>query len=268
MRRTLLMALIALLAAGCDFGKRERDAAEAEHIANVEAAKQCDAKLKGLKRVPIAGTGGKLFLDAERLPNWAISRGFRQGDECGVVQLGWAYEIFYWTGKEITPAAAWLKAGHSLAERPGPQDWIPLGAMVFFGQSIDCKKNPDGCVKEPPVVDETGMIRLKNYPLDAWPIRDPKVQGQNLYSLSLREWPMENGRPRGLNCTGGVSGKSEAEIESHLVSISCELDFPQFKFKAGSARVGFSSKDFKRITPALQALQKYLNDSIFEGEQK
>lgn len=267
MKNILVFLLAPMLLFGCDFGGTDREAAEAIYEANAEAAKQCEAKLRELKRVPIAGTGGRLFLDAERLPNSAISRGFRQGDECGVVQLGWAYEIFYWTGKEIIPAAVWLKAGHSLAERPGPQDWMPLGAMVHLGQPIDCKKNTARCVEVPPIVDETGMIRLKNYPLDAWPVRDPKVQGLNIYGLSLREWPMDNGRPRGLNCTGGVSGKSEAEIERRLASISCELDFPQFQFKAGSARVGFSSKDFKRITPALLALQQYLNDSITEGVQ-
>ncbi|MDO9010120.1 MAG: hypothetical protein Q7U80_18025, partial [Thiobacillus sp.] len=54
--------------AGCDFGKKEREANEAIYKARAEAARQCEAKLKGLKRVPIANTGGKLFLDAERLP--------------------------------------------------------------------------------------------------------------------------------------------------------------------------------------------------------
>ena len=256
-----------LLLMGCDFGANERKAAEAIYKSNAEAANQCEAKLRDLKHVPIAGTEGRLFLDAERLPMWAIDRGYKSGDDCGVVQLGWAYEIFYWNGKEIIPQVVGSKGKYTSLNRPdNTQYWITLGALVRLGRSIECNKQLQ-CNEQLPPIDEVGVIRLKNYPLDAWPMPDPKTQRVNQYRLSLRDWPMENGRPRWLMCSGDVSGKTAVEIERRLESISCELDFSEFHFKAGSARVGFSSKEFKHITPALKAFQQYLNNSIIEKDQ-
>lgn len=265
-RQLWLLLFLLLLLTGCDFGNKEREAAEAIYKANAEAAKQCEAKLRGLKRVPIAGTGGRLFLDAERLPMWTISRGFRPGDECAATQLGWAYEIFYWNGKEIIPQVVGSKGKYTSLNRPdNTQYWITLGALVRIGQSIECNKQLQ-CNEQLPPIDEVGVIRLKNYSLDAWPMMpDPKTQRVNQYRLSLRDWPMEIGRPRWLMCSGDVSGKTAAEIERRLESISCELDFSEFHFKAGYARVGFSSKEFKHITPALKTLQQYLNESIIDG---
>lgn len=256
----ILFAVLGL--AGCDVG--DRNAAAAMNKANAEAAKQCEAKLKGLKHVPIVGTGGKLFLVAERLPSWAINREFRVGDECGASAIATETEMFYWTGKKTIPQSVWLKAGHSLTERPGPQDWFPLGAQIYFGLPKNCNGNPDGCeaLKDQPWNVPDKIIRLKKYPIDAVPAPNPK----HGYSFALREWPMDSGRPRMLRC--GVSGgKSDSEIENLNFEgkpLACGLDFYAFSFKAGTARIAFSSNEFTRITPALRALHQYLNDSIIE----
>ena len=258
----------ALGLAGCDVG--DRKAAAAMNKANAEAAKQCEAKLKGLKRVPIARMKGKLFLDAERLPMWAIGRGFRVGDDCGANQLQES-ERFYWTGDTLIPQFIWLKAGHTLVEAEGNQNWVSISTQVFFGIPLDCKSTPTPapamkCGEKPPDKDEAGVIRLKNYPSDAWPLRDPREKINNRYFLSLRDWPKENGWPRTMGLSCDVKG-SVSEIENldfRGKPGACQLDFYEFKFKAGSARINFPVKELHRITPILQAFQQYLNDSIIE----
>lgn len=259
----------ALGLAGCDVG--DRKAAAAIYKANAEAAKQCEAKLKGLKRVPIAGTGGKLFLDAERLPMWAISRGFKPGDECGANGLQES-ERFYWTRDKFIPQYIWLwREGRTLVEAARHQDWISISADVYFGIHGSCESSPTPtmqCGKKPPNKDEVGVIRLKNYPSDAWPLRDPRAKINNRYFLSLRNWPKENGWPRTMELSCDVKG-SVSEIENLDFRGKpgiCLIDFYEFKFKAGSAKITFAVKDLDRITPVLQAFQKYLNDSIIEEE--
>lgn len=268
--KRIILALVAAITCltGCDLGKQEREAAEKIYKANSVARKQCEAKLQGLKQVPIAGTGGKLYLDADKLPIWNISRGFRSGDECGATQLGFAYETFYWNGQKIIPKYIWIQQdGHSLMNKP--KDWMSFIALVRFGQTIERKiKYPEPSIDKLQTREEVRVIRLKNYPLDAWPVPNPKAQDKFDYRLSLREWPIDNNRPRFLDCSGDISGKTSAEIESSLEPLACQLDFPQFHFKAGAARISVPLKKIKDITPALQAFQQYLNDSIIEKEQQ
>lgn len=265
----LYILATALGLAGCDVGDRKE--AAAIYKANTEAAKQCEAKLKGLKRVPIARMSGKLFLDAERLPMWAISRGFSTEDDCGANGLQES-ESFYWTGDKFIPQYIWLwKDGHTLVEAARHQDWIMISADVYFGIPGNCKSSPTPtmqCGEKPPDKDEAGVIRLKNHPIDAWPARDPKLGGRPIYFLSLRDWPKENGWPRTMRLSCEIEG-SVSEIENLEFGDKpgiCQIDFYDFKFKAGSARINFAVKDLDRITPVLQAFQKYLNDSIIEKE--
>lgn len=269
MRRTLPIALIALLAVGCDFGKEEREATEAIYRANAEAAKQCEAKLRGLRRVPIAGTGGKLFLDAERLPMWQVSRGFRVGDECAVIGLQES-EGFYWTGEKFIPQHVWVfRDGRSLVEAEQHKDWIRISADVFFGIAPDCKSAPTPrCAMNLPDKSTSDVIPLKNYPIDAWPEKHP--DGKKRYRLALRDWPDEAGWPRMIDQTCEVNGLAPDQIRDLDFSGKsgvCQLDFVNFRFKNFWAHIGFPAKDLGRITPVLQAFQQYLNESIIEEAQ-
>lgn len=289
MRQVWLYILATALGlAGCDVGDRKE--AAAIYKANAEAAKQCEAKLKGLKRVPIAGAGGKLFLDAERLPSWAITRSyihFKPGTECGAGVLHEG-QIFYWTGNEVVLQAAWLAQGHSLLDRPGPQDWFPvLASLVGIGLPKICNESPGGC--EALVEQEERnweedlrrkypvgrIVQLKHYPIDisipvGWEA-NPKLAA----SLLLREWPKKNGGKRALNCSGKdviFRSMTDKEIENITFDdkdpLVCQLDGSEFRFRWGSARIVFTSNDFNRITPILQSIEKYLTDSIIEGDQK
>ena len=186
-RQLWLLLFLLLLLTGCDFGKKEREAAEAIYKANAEAAKQCEAKLRGLKRVPIAGTGGRLFLDAERLPMWTISRGFRLGDECAAAQLGWESQAFYWTKEKIIPEHIWLwRDGQTLIEAAKHKDWVIIHANVYLGTPESCERSltySKDCRRPLSDKEKIGVIRLKNYPVDAWPLKFP--DGITRYSLAL-----------------------------------------------------------------------------------
>ena len=263
--------------AGCDPWEKERKANEAIYKANDDAARQCEAKLRGLKRVPIARTGGKLFLDAERLPMWQVSRAFRVGDECAVDWLGQSAG-FYWTGETFIPHHILLiRDRHSLVEAEEQhKDWITIYADVFFGIPGTCESTPENrslnCGKPPPNKEKVGVIRLKNHPLDAWPVRDRRQSDKPIgYVLSLRDWPKENGWPRLMSVSCALKELDSDKIENLNFNDSrggiCVLDFTYFKFKAGSALITFAVKDMDRITPVLKAFQQYLNESIIEEAQ-
>lgn len=257
---------------GCDFGKNEREAADAIYKSNADAAKKCEAKLRGLKRVPIAGTDGKLFLNSEVLSMWNISRDFRVGDECGAKDLG-ATQTFYWDGESIISQHNWIyrdKKSQWLID----EKWISFSADVIFGTPNTCKTHHKNtalnCNVMPPDKDQYGVIRLKHHPLDAWPVRDQRQKNVHLsYQLSLRDWPKDNGWPRTLRYACELKGMSESEIENIIFSKDskhrvCELDFYDFDFNAGSARINFDIKHANQITTILKNFQKYLNDAISE----
>lgn len=270
-----LLQVFTLLLTGCDLGKKERDAAEAIYKANAEAAKQCEVKLKGLKRIPIAGTSGKLFLDTEKLSMWKLSRDFRVGDECGAEDLG-IRQTFYWDGARIISKHNWI-----FRDKKSPwlidKSWISISADVFLGLPSSCKTAPENtmlnCDKLPPDKDKYGVIQLKHHPLDAWPVRDQRRKNELLfYQLSLRDWPKEDGWPRKLRYACELSGMSESEVENIIFNSDnkhrlCQLDFYDFKFKAGTARINFDIKHANQITTVLREFQKYLNDAISEDQQ-
>ncbi len=272
MRWIVWIAVVASVGlAGCDWRKKEREATEALYKAHAEAAKQCEAKLRGLKRVPIAGTGGKLFLDAERLPMWELNGGrfFQSGDECAVRGLEHV-QAFYWTGEKFIPQHVWLfRDGRSLVEAAQHKDWVVIYAHIFFGIAPDCKSAPTPrCAINPPDKSTSDVIPLKNYPIDAWPEKHP--DGKKRYRLALRDWPDEGGWPRMIGQTCDVEGLAPDQIRDLDFSDksgACELDFTDFRFQNFWAHIGFSAKDLDRITPILQAFQQYLNESIIEEAQ-
>ena len=266
----------ALGLAGCDVG--DRKAAAAMNKANAEAAKQCEAKLKGLKHVPIVGTGGKLFLVAERLPSWAINREFRVGDECGASQISTESEIFYWIGKEIIPQSVWLARGHSLLELQ--PDWLGFLVIPGFGLPRACVNDPklcDSSASRPPYDYPAELtVRLKKYELD---YRLPRGTnsgqvkfdvGHNDMGFAMRGWPTEDGKARFISCSGFPHPavrtiKEIEEMDFKNMPLSCQVNSPNFRFKEGGARINFGSGALTpEIVTALRATHQYLNDSIIQ----
>ena len=260
------LLVTAFLLVGCDFGKENREAAVAIQKVNVEAAQQCEAKLRGLKRVPIAGTGGKLFLDTERVPNWAVSRDFKLGDECGAKRLASETEVFYWNGKDVIPRSLWLAKGKSLAEIP--QDCPVILAQIYFGRLKNCSGIEGECTAKPLDVNSNPphlhMAPLDNYPLDAYLSPETGTVG-----LSIRDWKREDGWPRSVSCGyqhSKLHGKTLEEIKRFKHSglgFTCQIDFYDFIFRGGWSRTDFQA-DKPESIKGLRAVHKYLNDSIIE----
>lgn len=262
----------ALALAGCDVGDREATAAY--YKANAEAAKQCEAKLRGLKRVPIPGTDGKLFLKAERLPSWEVSRGFVAGDECGVAT---SEDMFYWTGKEVIPQSVWLATGHSLLElKP---HWLGLIVKSGFSARRDCATHPDPCdpreLRPSYEYPAELTVRLKKYELDYRAPRGTnsgqvKFDVGHTMGFAMRGWPTEDGKARFIVCSGFPSHavrtiKEIEEMDFTNMPVFCQVDSSDFLFKAGGARINFGSGALTpEIVTALRATHQYLNDSIIQ----
>ena len=262
-----------LTLAGCDVGDRK---ARAEYYkANAEAAKQCETKLRGLKRVPIPGTDGKQFLNAERLPSWDVSRDFVAGDECGVAT---SEDTFFWTGKEIIPQSVWLAAGHSLTETQ--PHWLGLIVKSGFGLPRVCIIDPKRCdtksTRPPYEYPAELTVRLKKYELDYWLPRGANSGqvksdvGHDSMAFRMRGWPTEDGKARFISCIRIPNAavrtiKEIEEIDFTNRPIFCQVESSDFLFKAGGARINFNSS---ALTPdtvtVLRAAHQYLNDSIIQ----
>lgn len=283
LQRAWLIVIFTMLFAGCDFGKERKEAA-AIYKAHAEAVKKCEAKWRDQPRVPIRGS--RYVLDATRLP-WEPDRGlWSKDEECGAATM---MGLFYWTGKEIISERQWLNSGRKLTDRP--QDWLLLSVIAVLGRSPSdarararhCEAHPEDCKSQslgpalewPPEL----VVRLKHY--EDLEVRITKdyldklrpTDGRYYMDFVLRGWPKDDGRPRTMFCDvkrnvfSNVSITRE-EIENFDFSKQpkggCQLEFWNFTFKGGSARVNTGTEALHQIVPALRALHQYINQSITE----
>jgi len=268
--------------AGCKLDKT------AEHVADYhQREKVCADSMVGKSRIPIIG-GGEI--DLTRFSFFVPQMSAKDDGECGAV--GFETE-FYWTGdKIVTPAEVPLVdlPGHSLSKvkiRDLPPHWRLLRVAARLGtrklakqcrENFDPNKCPDPNEKPTgpaPTWPEHLTVRPKAYPgleirLD--PVRDRRPSD---IAFFIPGWPRWDGvTPRHITCLPNhvdfplhtMTPVEMEKIDFGNRTIPCDVDFRSFDFKGGAARISTGTEALRGIVPALQALQRYLFDSIIKED--
>lgn len=279
----LCFSLMAMLTACTDHSDLSKEQREAVQKAHEDAVKKCEGKWLGQPRVPVRGS--KYVLDATRL-YWQMEFGsWNKDEECGAAAI---IARFYWTGEKIVPDKIGLAPQRSQIEPIDvPKDWIAIDLEALVGVKPDvlrhCEQHPEDCKKKttdrakgwPPEL----VVPLKHYP--ELEVRLPKeltpkmkTGGFRALGIFLREWPMDSGAPRSFLChlDQDVYAMTREEIENINFGSArvgqqrsyCQMEFNNFRFNGGQARVVWGTEALPQITPALRALHQYLNESITE----
>lgn len=255
----------------------------------------CRTKLSEAEKKPIIGGG---YVDMSRFGYPGSNVRFEDG-QCGVDMLQLS---FWWTGHEVIPDSPKF-LNRSRMEIPESWGFFQVAAKLGNQRKAnECKENIDlpGCSGFKGAV-RTGFnkaewppelsVKLKNYPgLELWlEAQPPNIK--NRYSVDnfvLTEWRRSDGTPRSINCWG-LSPNNEAvktqgidqvslallvkddlekiELQGRLHhGVSCQVEYWDFGFNGGAARVSFSTEDLRAAPLALRAINQYLSDSIIRDE--
>lgn len=260
-----------------------------EQVAYQQQLERCRIELGKSESVPIVGGG---HVDISRFDSSHHSIRY-EGGKCGTDMLELS---FWWTGEEILPDSP------KFIKREGaeiPKNWHMFNVDAILGNQLkarECQENIDqskcsgfkGAVQLGRSKSEWPaelVVRLKNYPgLELWlTARPPSIKNQYyVNSFVIAEWRRNNGTPRSIDCWGlnsssikrsGLNSESLALLSGdELENINfqgrlqhgaaCQVDFWDFGFNGGAARVKFSTEDLRVAEPALRAINKYLSDSI------
>lgn len=214
--------------------------------------------------VPIVGGG---YLDTRRFAFNVPTVRYEDG-KCGTDGF---VTSFYWTGEKILPADKRF-TGFDVANHP--KHWRALNVAAMLGnqrKAHECREQPDQCKSSlsplPAIWPEKLTVHLRNYPLD---VRLPEIKkdyATHEIRFELRGWPRSDKQPRFITCdinrnTSILSREEIEQLDFGVRTLPCQADFRDFDFKYGAARVSTSTDALHDITPALQALQKYISDSI------
>jgi len=281
-----LIYFILLMLAACDNNVGlSRDQAAAVDKAHVDARNRCSAKWYGQPRVPVRGSD--FVLDATKLP-WEMGGELWSEDvDCGAAQIN---ATFYWTGKEILPQRIGMYPQQEYNVKPIDvrETWTQIQVAALLGRGTQSIRNqaqhPENYQYTPPQRPKSWpaeqLIRLKHYPdleVLLWSKEERDVAIKKMgehpslhyFTFVLHQWPHDDGSARTMTCHMGeqnVLTMTREEIENldlrQQLRHSCQMDFHNFGFNSGSAKVNWGTTQLSEITPALRALQQYFNDSI------
>ena len=223
-------------------------------------------------RVPIVGGG---YLDARRFAFIVPTVRF-EDERCGTDGFETS---FYWTGKNIVPASERFTG---LPPTQIPPDWKQLNVTARFGnqrKARECRQepNPQKCVDArhqnpglPPTWPEERIVGPKAYPsLEIW--LPPTGYSKKVAGISfvIKDWPKANGRPREIDCwyLPGYDLSSMTKAEFEILdfgekTFACRIQFWDFQFKGGAARISTGTDALPNIAASLKQLQQYIDDSI------
>lgn len=263
-----------------------------EQKAYVQQLERCRVELGKSDKVPIIGGG---YVDMSRFGYPGSSVRYEDG-QCGTDMLELS---FWWTGEEILPdSPKFIKRKRTEI----PESWQMYHVAANLGnkrKARECKENidlpqcsgfkgatPTGYQKTEWPVELT--VKLKNYPgLELWLTEPPpNIKNQyDVYDFVMTEWRRPNGTPRGISCWGlnknsdkaGINSKALAllsreeleniDLQSRLkYGVACQVEFSDFGFEAGAARVKFNTDNLREAPKVLKALNQYLFDSIIREE--
>ncbi len=272
------MAVMSALT-GCDNGTGlSREQAAAVDKAHVDARNRCRDKWYGKPRAPVRGTN--YVLDATKLPWDMGGELWHEDEDCGVAKID---AVFYWTGEEILPQRVGMYPQQEYNVKPIDvrEAWTQIQVLGYLGMESSIRQrleqHPEGFQiiprpQRPKTWPTELVVKLKHYPdLEVWLPKEwtPTMERTTHYlSFQFPNWPNDDGVTRGFNCNLGraVYPATREEIENldlrQKVRSSCQMEFDNFGFNSGSAKVNWGTPKLTEITPALRALQKYFNDSI------
>jgi hypothetical protein len=265
-RRVFIASMAAsLLSSGCS--REEEIAAQQRQLAYEKQLEMCREQFDKDPLVPILGGG---HLDARRF-DFGATPVLSEDGHCGTD----GFEAsFFWTGEKILPTG---KRFTGLPPTLIPQSWQRLNVVARSGNRKFCNSNPEKCrspIGAPPKDWPSDLIvHLKNYELDIRLPRMPETVQSHSVGFLLRGWPRPDGAPRFVDCDIGrdFNKFTRKEIEAlnfGQITYHCQADFWDFNFKGGAARVSMTAAILPTVTPSLQALQKYISDSIIQEEQE
>ena len=271
--RALLASLVSLGLFGC-----KPAGPSPELLAYRKQLNQCRQDLAKDPLVPIVGGG---FLDTRRFAFNVPTVRYEDG-KCGTD--GFQAE-FWWTGEKVVPDHPKFTG---LSPMHIPKHWTHFNVGALLGnqrKARECKadQNPQKCPelghKNPGVAPdwpEDLVIKLKKYPgLEIRLNRNAPPEGRwvGLRSFVMSEWPRADGALRVVDCFGlnahelaKKTNEELSEIDFGNRTAACQVDFWDFQYKGGVARIGTGTEALADIGPALKALQQYLSDSIIREE--
>lgn len=269
-------------------GKREPSSEEKAYTQQLE---RCRVELGKSEKVPIIGGG---YLDTSRFGYPGSSVRYEDG-QCGTDMLELS---FWWTGEKIIPDGPKFI---TLKRTEIPKNWRLFRVAAKLGnqrRAHECKENidlpqcaafkgatPSGYRKTEWPAELT--VKLKNYPgLELW-LELPPPNIKNQYDVDrfvMDEWRRPNGTPRSIDCWGlspndevtkkqGLDPQSLALLTKEALEnidfqgrlqhgAACQVEFSDFGFEVGAARVSFSTESLREAPKALKAINQYLFDSI------
>ncbi|WP_295551258.1 hypothetical protein [uncultured Pseudacidovorax sp.] len=262
---------------GCNPGRGEEEEKIGKYKKQLE---ECSESLARQTKIPILG-GGEL--DLSRFSFSALNIDVQNG-ECGAV--GFAAD-FFWTGVQIVPAKPLVEISPAGFKkyRDFPKNWRFFSVAAILSNtesSLACKTNFDRakCVDpnyqapRPQPDNSEHLIYKSPYYPDLY-IR--QIRGDNTPNLSgsisffVAGWPRKDGAtPRVLHCWSSapifqvesMTPEQVANINFGTNSFPCDIEFLDFEFKGGAARVHFGTDALPEAVNALKALQLYISNSI------
>ncbi|WP_141243699.1 hypothetical protein [Pseudomonas indica] len=274
----------------CDGKKEPRQSPE--QIAYQKQLERCRVELNKSELVPIIGGG---HVDMSRFGFMHSNIRYEDG-QCGTSSFETS---FWWTGKEVLPDN---EKFFKIKRTEIPESWKYFNVAGGFSnqrKARKCKANPElseckvaaaGYQKVEWPAELT--VKLKNYPgLEVW-LEVPPPHIKNQYAVDefvMIEWRRKDGTPRGINCWGlspndeqaksqrldpiSLALMSRAELENidfrgklnH--GVACQVEFWNFDFEGGAARVSMSTETLSVASKALPAISEYISKSIIRDDE-
>lgn len=273
-------------------GKREPSHEEKAYRQQLES---CRVELAKSEKVPIIGGG---YLDTSRFGYPGSSVRYEDG-QCGTDMLELS---FWWTGEKVIPDGPnFIKFERAEI----PESWRLFRVAVKLGnqrRAHECKENIDlpqcagfkGATPSGYKVTEWPAeltVKLKNYPgLELW-LEESPPSIKNHYrvnSFVMTGWRRSNDTPRHINCWGlntsnedikktGLNSSGLALMTREELEVvdfrgrlqhgaACQMDIESFNFEGGAGRVSMSTESLSAAPMALEAMSKYLSESIIREE--
>lgn len=232
----------------------------------------CRKQLAGKTHIPILDGG---FIDITKVPGFFISK-----TPYGGCRAQHMEGDFWWTGTELRPANV------KITEEPLPA-WRHFNVIArLYKPTISNKPYEVGrrTVDWP----EELVVKLINYPgMEMWLNKIPP-SAENEFAVTsfiLSQWRRRDGTPRVIYCDGLRSpsikrpiGELRGKIlltmnKSQLENLDfgdshayCTIEFHNFDFAGGDARVYFWVRSLRVAPVALKAISEHLSRSITTGK--
>jgi hypothetical protein len=270
----IVTAMLVSSFAGCS-RREEKEAAERRQ----KELDACRQKISESHLVPIIGGG---HLDAKKLGIFFNVR--VENGECGTDGFEGG---FYWHDGSIEPAS---HPGANLAYEKNPTSWKRFEVRARLGnqrKGRECTEQGERCSTFnhknpglPPTWPEDRIVRPKAYPgLEIW--LPEKIVPNHTESMTfvIPDWPRADGSPRTVNCWSLPKGyaldkMSRQDLEAIDFSkgtkhgYPCDVEFWDFSFTGGAARVHTGTESLVGITRALKALEQHISNAVTREDEK